>query len=844
MRTPIEARMASLLQSQSISFREQVRVGRFTADFVILLSSGRPAFFLECDGAEYHDVEKDRQRDSEIAELTGLTVLRVAGRDINFATSKVISIVGARLQAEETSDGQQASALSEAQRAVITAPLGPLLVYAPAGSGKTRTLIERIIFVIHEYRLDVSRLCALTFTRAAALEIKSRLADTLSPTAAEACTIGTFHSLAGLFGVAKGLTVDATQRIVALTQAIRTTGLRMLPVEFGNEVSRRKADLIDVEAYERSLHKTDGDAVQSETDDTKFLRAWKHYEELMRSRKQCDYDDLILWMARKSETDSVWANQLASRFDYVLVDEAQDNNAAQNAMLNALTIRHRNFMVVGDDDQSIYGFRGARPEIFRDREKEPGVIPYSLDANYRSHPHIVRAALCFITGARERRLKQMSPRRKAVEGGARLEPCSGVVDEARIITRHIKEACTLGREFGDFAILVRSNFQTSVIAYELASAGIGYINYSDESFVKKLAAQVGAAYVRFACKTASWPDWQRVLSHPNRYFPKALWDQLKVSPNPLETWARLAASLHGTKEQWKGERWNADIAQLRAFMSDAPRFSPRELVREARQRFELDSLFDVVVDGKVLYSGVPHLEYLESMARAFGEAAEFLGYLDALENPRTCPSVSRVSIMTIHKSKGLEFPVVFVTGLANRLFPHHLGDDQEERRLCYVAMTRARDDLILLPDAENPSGLVAELKRSVMPGFRLKIAPGTPINGTPYQVGARARDRTLGLVTIRAYSNRHGFAVEDKAGGTHWLDEAAARERLRPLNGKRYNVRDQVKHSQLGRGIVTEYDDERGYRVEFVSQTLWFSEEFAIRALSPETSKPWLSDEA
>lgn len=830
VRTPIESRIAAILEAQGIPFREQVTVGRYTCDFLILGPNGGPTFLLECDGAAYHDPERDQKRDTEIAAICGLGVLRLTGKQINFAPEEAKRRIKEYLCAR-TEIGSEKIALSAAQREVVTAPLGPMLVYAPAGSGKTRVLVDRIAHLLQQHNLDPKRICALTFTTDAATEIRNRVAQDVSGAAAEAMTIGTFHRLAGIVRIAQGYeVVEDDRRNAVLFDAAKKARLAMPQQELGNQISRRKADLIDARTYAEQLNSSGEKDSPRTGADQAFAEAWINYEQQLRDHRECDYDDLLLWLARKGLDDPGWSDRLSALYDYVLVDEAQDNNLAQDAIVKVLVKRHKNLMVVGDDDQSIYGFRGANPSLFVKKEREYGARAYFLDLNFRSHPKIVTTALGFVTGEEHRRPRNMIAPRIGEGHPVSLHRCNGPVAEARDIATHILAMKDAGHDWGNVAVLVRSNFQTQLISHELARAEIPRVNYSDDSILKKRAARVLIAYMRVFGRVATWDDWNLVLRYPNRYISNVIKEDLKSSSDILATWEGFANSLLKTDEAWRGESWMEQIQVLRRFLSTAT-IEPSRLAHQIREEFALDNAFDQIIDGKVVFSGIPFLQYVESMARAFSSVTDFFGYLSELLNPHRSTGKTNVRIMTIHRSKGLEFPCVVLAGLARKQFPHVLGDPAEERRLCYVALTRARDELVVMVDAETPSAFGPELERCIKHPISIELREGERLPNFPFKIGdrvVRTDEERSRLGRVLAHSSLHGILLETGTGTHIWVRVDASRSwRLyrQPTRYVHFSIDQEVVHWAWGKGTVVAVDDDKGYRVEFSSHTSWISGE-------------------
>ena len=569
-----------------------------------------------------------------------------------------------------------------------------------------------------------------------------------------------------------------------------------------------------------------------------FLAAWTFYEGQLSTNRECDYDDLLLWFAQKGRGEQDWGEALSSMFDYVLVDEAQDNNRAQDEIVKVLIKRHTNCLIVGDDDQSIYGFRGAQPSLFREKEKTYNSRTYFLDTNYRSNRNIVLAALGFVTGGQDRRLKPMSPSRMMGGEAVQLYECNGAIEEARALATRSHELSAKGCRWGDIAILVRSNYQSQLIAHELANAGIPSINYSDDSILKKRAARVLIAYAKVVSGLALWMDWKLVLSYPNQYLPNELRNKLEDATNIIETWEEHARSLVGTKEEWKAEQWLNAIQGLRDFAATR-REAPNVQLSAIRIHFQLDKLFDQVIDGRLVFSGVPHLQYVQSIARAFNTMEGFFQYLAELQNAHRSSGESFVKIMTIHKAKGLEFPCVFLTGLAKGQFPHPQGNYEEERRLCYVAMTRAKDNLMMFADSGAPSVFVAEIKRCIETPIVLETKQKAALPDSHLRVGDTIFSEMLGAVRIVGHSNLHGIAVEDGATQHRWLPTQPQDAQLlietavpgEKIGHMQFRIAQKVRHKKLGDGTILHYRTGKGYLVDFFVQQVWLSDEFAAAYL-------------
>jgi DNA helicase-2/ATP-dependent DNA helicase PcrA len=850
LKTPIEALLANSLNSEGLQYREQVKLGSYVVDFLVNDANGRPSLVVECDGARYHSPEKDAGRDHEIRDCAGLDVLRFSGADLVRDAGRCARLVREKLDAL-ASKAQSAPELDAMQQAAAKASSAATMVYAPAGSGKTRVLTERIIFLIREQQFNPARVCALTFTRDAAAEMRKRVAARISQQQAEQLHISTFHSLAGSLRAARGKDIiDEERRLAVLKASVKKAGMQVPAVEVGNLIGRRKANLIDLEEFRRQCARAASTTKRMESG--RLLPIWEQYEEQLSRDRQCDYDDLLVEFVKRAQSDRNWAAHVSRLFDYVLVDEMQDNNRAQDEILRLLVSSHGRFMLVADDDQAIYGFRGAAPELLR--EKEAALTPrdsvHVLETNYRSHPQIVSLAGGFIAGSVDRRLKPVRAERNDSGDAVSWVVADNPVEEARRIAENCKGLTTdsvrssdiADPQSSDIAILLRSNYQADLIAFELSNVGVPYLNFSNDSILKKRAVKVLLAYMRVLSGAGAWTDWRTALSTPNRYIPRELWERLEHESLPLEALETFIAELP-SDEQWKGDNWQVDIETFRS-LGEGGDNAPAECIRRIRDAFSLDKAFDELIDGEVVVSGKEHLDYLQAMASAFGSVSAFLDYCAALEGRGTDRGgQGRVKLMTIHRSKGLEFSVVFLAGLTDRQFPHWRGNPAEERRLCYVAMTRARDQLYLCRSRELPSEFCGALERALKTPHVQLLADGQTIPELGYRIGADVVAPGTGKAVIRAFSNLHGILLEAESGTRSWLDAEDDLElepfiHLRSVGeavpGHKLKIGDEVGHPRLGRGVIAEFRTDKGFK-------LHFDDESVAKFISREDSG-WVSE--
>ncbi len=618
--------------------------------------------------------------------------------------------------------------LNPPQREAVLAPEGPLLVLAGAGSGKTRVITRRVAHLVLARRVKPWRILAVTFTNKAAREMRERLFGLLGPWAGD-LTVSTFHASAATIlrreaekvGLTRSFVIyDDADQLSLVKRAMREE--RIDPVINPREVLHR----IDVEKNAGRLP-----AVEA-TDPTDYRglavqRAYRAYQRLLRAANAVDFGDLLLLLVQLFRENEETRSYYAGRFQHVLVDEFQDTNAVQMELLHQLAPPpSANLVVVGDDDQSIYRWRGADVgNILRFPEEYTGATIVKLEQNYRSDQIILDAANAVIAKNQHRMPKRLWTERQ------RGEPLALLIsrderEEAHEIARRIHAlvrdgVCT----YADVAVFFRVNAQSRVLEEALRLARVPYTLVSGRSFYERAEVKDAAAYLRLMVNPKSDADLLRIINTPARAIGDTTQDRLSAwaADRGVSLFEALAEvehiqSLNATAQ--KRLRSFRELLQiLVAFGPEAPSaasavelmLSETKLVeallseasvesetraenlREflgAAQEFDLERGARPAPSAEQLAAEVPplqaFLEQISLVAEADGQAQE-----------------GRVSLMTLHAAKGLEFDAVFLPGMEEGVFPHNraleeFGDGEEmseERRLCYVGFTRARKRLFL-----------------------------------------------------------------------------------------------------------------------------------------------------
>ena len=639
--------------------------------------------------------------------------------------------------------------LNESQLAPVLHKDGPLMVIAGAGSGKTRVLTFRIAHLMDQ-GVDAFSILALTFTNKASREMKARIATLVREGEAKNLWMGTFHSVfarilrqeSDKLGFPRDFTIYDTQdsgRLIA--SIIKEMGLDKDVYKFKqirNRISSFKNSLITVKAYCNDPDVQEADLLSRRP---KIGEIYKEYVDRCFKAGAMDFDDLLL---KTNELLNMHPSVLAKyqdRFRYILVDEYQDTNHSQYLIVRALSDKFQNICVVGDDAQSIYGFRGANINNILNFQKDyDGVKLYRLEQNYRSTKNIVNAANSIISHNKNKIEKVVWT--SNLEGSKiKVQRCNTDADEGREVAAQIfEQKMQEQRQNREFAILYRTNAQSRAIEDALRKRDIPYRIYGGLSFYQRKEIKDLLAYLRLLINPKDEESLKRVLNYPARGIGQTTLDKLIIGAKhndlslfeTLEKASQLNLGLNaGTLKKIEGfvdlilslkienEKSNAfEIADLVTKKSGLVLELKKDGTPEGVSKVEnieelLNGIRDFVEGQKELADAKGNLsEFLEDVALATDFDTETEGNEDF------------VYLMTIHLSKGLEFPVVFIVGMEEDLFPSALSlntrsELEEERRLFYVALTRAEQKAILtytlsryrwgkLVDAE-PSRFIEEM---------------------------------------------------------------------------------------------------------------------------------------
>lgn len=686
----------------------------------------------------------------------------------------------------------------EQQRAVTTTE-GPLLIQAGAGSGKTKTLTHRIAYLIATRRATPYNILAVTFTNKAAKEMRERVAQLLGETAANRSFMpfmGTFHSICvrllrqdgEYISVPRSFVIfDESDRLTAIKQAVKQLGIdekSFPPRVISSLISSAKNELMTPEQYAARANGPAADAA---------VKAYPLYQRILKDAGGLDFDDLInktvSLLERHHEVRDKWRQQ----FRYVLIDEYQDTNAAQYKLVKLLTNDKQNIAVVGDDWQSIYSWRGADFRNILNFEKDyPKTTVIKLEQNYRSTKHILDAAHAIIT-----KNQQRSDKRLWTSAGAgkpvQIMQVHNERAEAEAIIRRVQNAVDArARSYRDFAVLYRTNAQSRSVEEMLIRYGVPYRIVGGQRFYDRKEIKDIMAYLRLIYQPEDQMGFERIVNVPARGLG------VKSIQNFLN---------------WKTEE-GLTLREAMSRADESPALTPkarksfaelndivaglREIAEETPVPALIDSLLRRIDYMHYLDDGTPQAESRQENVRELISVAQTyqdVGLSGFLEEVALVSDIdaadfdgNALTLMTLHAAKGLEFPVVFMVGMEETIFPHSRAlydqsEMEEERRLCYVGMTRAREELYMIYASSRmlyggvqhnpPSRFLSEIDG--------EFAASNDFSAGSY--GSYGSDSTLDAPAFGAQTDEPRYVPELHEG-------------------------DSVKHQLFGQGTVMEVDGD------------------------------------
>jgi len=584
--------------------------------------------------------------------------------------------------------------LSNAQQQAVIHKDGPMLVLAGPGTGKTTVIARRTQHLIQHHLVNPSQILVITFTKAAAKEMKERFLQ-LTKSQSTNVSFGTFHAvffqilkLAYGFGAENILREE--QKWEFLKEAIRKANLDLddeadFMLDLASEISRVKNERANLKTYKSTSCNTEI-----------FRKIYHDYDNRLRRRNLIDFDDMLVYCYEllKERPDILQAWQ--RKYRYILVDEFQDINQLQYDIIRLLAAPENNLFVVGDDDQSIYRFRGAKPEIMLHFEKDyPEACRVILDTNFRSTPEIVCGAEKVIAYNKTRFNKVIRAKQDA--GFSILtHHFPGQKEEIECIIDKIQTYAGRGGDYSDIAVLYRTNTQPRLLVEQLVTAGIPFRmrdalpNFYDHWIVRDVFA-----YVRLAHGSKKRSDFLQIMNRPKRYIERDALEEEEISWECLLEW-------------YKGKPWVAErIGQFQRDLKMVERLSPFGAIHYIRNVIGYEAYTKQYAQNRNLKPDefLEVLDELQLLAKGFKSFEEWFAHIEAYRQELARQAKEQalqknaVTLSTIHSSKGLEYRIVFIPDANETIMPHKRAfleeDIEEERRLFYVAMTRAKELLYI-----------------------------------------------------------------------------------------------------------------------------------------------------
>ncbi|MQP65698.1 AAA family ATPase [Niveispirillum sp. SYP-B3756] len=725
--------------------------------------------------------------------------------------------------------------LNPVQREAVEALDGPVLVLAGAGTGKTRVLTTRLAHLLLSRRVSPWNVLTVTFTNKAAREMRERV-DNLLGSQSEGWWMGTFHSLAArilrrhaeLIGLKPSFTIlDTDDQIRLLKQLMEAENIdaKKWPARMLLSIIERWKDR--ALTPDKLKPEEAGDAANG-----RILTLYRQYQDRLKALNACDFGDLLLHNITLFQQHNDVLIEYQNRFRYILVDEYQDTNVAQYLWLRLLAQSHRNICCVGDDDQSIYGWRGAEVgNILRFEHDFPGATIIRLEQNYRSTAHILGAAHGIIEHNHGRLGKQLWTE---TDGGEKVK-VRGLWDaeeEARWVGEEVEALQRKGASLGQMAVLVRAGFQTREFEERFITLGLPYRVVGGPRFYERQEIRDALAYLRVLISPEDDLAFERIVNVPKRGIGAATIQQLYVAARTLNVPVTEAAWQLSQTDELKPKMRSTlsglmqDFFRWRGLIDRIPHTELAQMVLD-------ESGYTRMWQEDKTPEAPGRLENLKELINAMGEFENLTGFLEhvslVMENAAGA-DVEQISLMTLHGAKGLEFDVVFLPGWEEGVFPSQRTLDEngiagleEERRLAYVGITRGRQRVYISHAANRrihgtwatsiPSRFVEEL-----PEEHIETENNPGIGGAGF--GGGRGEGGYGGGYGGGWGAGGGFgdrfnrmgqkAAQAPARGVGRLIEGTALDitpRSRPTRA--YNPGDRVFHTKFGYGTVKAVENDK-----------------------------------
>jgi DNA helicase-2/ATP-dependent DNA helicase PcrA len=710
--------------------------------------------------------------------------------------------------------------LNDKQRKAAMHIDGPLLILAGAGSGKTSTMTHRIAYMI-EQGISPYNILAVTFTNKAAGEMRERVESLVGD-----CSnmwIMTFHAMClrvlrvhcDVLGYDRNFVIyDGTDQKTIVKNILKELNIndKQLGVPYLlSIISKNKEKEISPEDFKRQV----GDDFKGK----KIHQVYKIYEERLKKNNAMDFDDLLLNTVRVLQADAMVLEKYRNRFKYIMVDEYQDTNHIQYKLIKMLAKGHENLCVVGDDDQCIYQWRGADIRNILDFEKDfPNALVIKLEQNYRSYGNILKAAHSVIQKNNDRKGKKLWTTK---EDGDKIKyyRADNEKDEARYVAQEIDLLKGKNRKYRDFAILYRTNAQSRNFEEGLTRRGIPYrvlsgLRYYDRKEIKDMLS-----YMRLVINPSDDLSFKRIINEPKRGMGEKTVEKIE---------ALAMVNQQSMLEAISDEMVLASLPS-KAYQSVKKMVEVINLCRQEKENLRVSDIYDNLMVKTGYLKALEDANTVEAEGR-IENLLEFKSVIFDYEHETQEPTIEEfmekialmadvdnhnededaVVLMTMHSAKGLEFPVVFLPGLEDGLFPGNRAFDnpegmEEERRLCYVGMTRAKETLILTSaamrtlygktDFTRESEFLREIDKGLIDGDAIYERRAKNIGGGGSSLG-------VSTGTIDGYSNKTSYKPFDPLKYSKQQSKSITKSNEDYLNG------DRVLHSKFGEGTVINQNDK------------------------------------
>ena len=709
---------------------------------------------------------------------------------------------------------------------------GPLLILAGAGSGKTRVITHRIAYLIDEMSVNPYNILAITFTNKAAAEMRERV-DNLVGFGAESVWVSTFHSMCvrilrkhidKIGGTSSFTIYDASEQKTVVKEVLKYLQLdpKLYPERaMLSAISKAKEGYMTPDDYEKEH--------AASFRDQKIAEVYREYQKRLQSNNALDFDDLIFKTIFLFETNPDVLDEYQTRFQYIMVDEYQDTNHTQFILVKMLAAKYRNLCVVGDDDQSIYKFRGANIyNILNFEEEYPDAKVVKLEQNYRSKANILNSANAVIANNEGRKDKRLWTEQEDGEK-VTFTRYGTEYEEANGVASRIKTLKNQGVSLDDIAILYRTNAQSRVLEEKLLYENLPYKIYGGQNFYGRKEIMDLVSYLKVLANPIDDQAIKRIINVPKRGIGATTVDKLDMYAQTNEY--NLYDALLDIEEVPGMTR---NVEKIRKFTDMMEGFKARLMQGEF-----ISEVFDAIMDESGYREALTaeatdeartrldNLEELKNKIVTYEESAEaptLTGLLedialvaDAEEDEDGAPT-AKVTLMTLHSAKGLEFPYVFMTGMEERLFPSGMALDsddpdalEEERRLCYVGITRAMEKLYMTAagqrmvhgstNFEEVSRFVKEIPKHYLE-YEEKAFGYAPANMDRIPSKKPAEQ----VIQLKAYGKNNPYTRSATANANPSANPGFGK--AFPMGGSTapaptsYEIGDKVRHIKFGNGEV------------------------------------------